>query len=343
MRNGADFGFLRAIGAPTIRCDDSAAIKMSFKGTFDPQARDASGNPIEINWLADEIKPIMIVDGQEHPLGVFLTATVTPKEENGSKQVTVEAYDRCWIVRDNYAEDLLYWPEGTFYEDAIEELLNAAGITTVLFTPTGGITLAEDREDWDIGTSYLTIINELLSEINYNPLWFNADGIAMLQPASVPTSANIVHTLDANNVESLLLPQISKQTDIYSAPNVFICICNSPDKSGLMTATAENDSPQSPLSITKRGRRIAKVYKLNNIADADELQAYADRLRDDSLITGETIQVQTALLPGFGVSDVTAIHYGDLSAVCIEREWSMSLQVGGLMRHTLERVVYNLE
>ena len=60
------------------------------------------------------------------------------------------------------------------------------------------------------------------------------------------------------------------------------------------------------------------------------------------MITGETIVVQTGLLPGFGVDDVTAIRYGDLFAVCRERAYSISLNVGGIMQHTLERVVVNI-
>ena len=60
------------------------------------------------------------------------------------------------------------------------------------------------------------------------------------------------------------------------------------------------------------------------------------------MISGETIEVTTGLLPGFGVADVVALRYGDLFTTCIEHSWSMQLQVGGSMRHTLEKVVINL-
>ena len=189
----------------------------------------------------------------------------------------------------------------------------------------------------------LTIVNDLLAEINYNPLWFSAQGIGILEPASVPTAANIKHTLDSDNICSLLLPEISRETDVYQAPNVFRCIVSNADKTGPMVATSENDNPQSPLSIPRRGRRIVSVQRMDNIASQEELQAYADRLRNESLITGETINVKTALLPGFGVADVVALHYGEISALCIERGWSMQLQVGGTMSHRLERVVIALE
>lgn len=336
VRDGADYTTLRpaASGSQQIRMDDSADVKTSFSGVFlDP------GD--SVNWLTDELRPELIIDGDVDSLGVFLPASVQESENETSRTVRVEAYDRSWRVRDSYTETQLTISAGTNYIQAIEQQLTACGIGLITKTPSAAV-LAEDRADWSIGTSRLSIVNQLLSEINYNPLWFNSKGYAVLEPASEPTAINIEHTLDDTQVKSLLLPKIAKETDIYSVPNVIICICSNADKSGPMVATSENTNPQSPLSIARRKRRIAKVVQVNNIADQTELQAYADRLRNETMITGETIRVQTALLPNFGVDDVTAIRYGDLFAVCIERAYTMDLRVGGLMQHTLEKVVINI-
>lgn len=335
MRGGADFGQIYPLqsGAPTLRMDDAGAIKTSLSGAFAPAPA--------ANFLTDEIRPELIIDGTPYPLGVFLPASVRETEDESTKGLQLECYDRCWRVDTVTTETILSLAAGTNYLTAIKSLLAAAGISIIVETPTTA-TLTERREDWDVGTSYLTIVNDLLSEINYNPLWFDAAGSAILEPASVPTAENIEHTLDASNVKSLLLPSLSRETDVYSAPNVFLCVCSNPDKSGPMRAVAENTNPQSPLSIQRRGRRIMKVVRVNNIASQEELQAYTNRLRDESMIGGETVTVQTALLPGFGVADVTALHYGEINAVCIERAFDMELRVGGTMTHRLERVVTNL-
>lgn len=352
LRGDAVFGFLQAPenGGYTIRMDDSAEIKTSLSGTFAPVVTDADGNVLEPNWLADEIQPIMVVDGVEHSLGVFAPAQVEPAERNGVKSMRIEAFDRCWRVRDNYTQDLLHISAGENYITRIQTLLVACSIPVILATPTSEV-FQEDREDWEIGTSYLAIVNELLSEINYNPVWFNREGQAVLEPASVPLAENIEHTFSDLPDDVLggateiirMLPTISRKMDIYSAPNVFTCVCSNPDKGGPMTATAENMNPQSPLSVQRRGRRIVKVTTVNNIASQEALQLYADRLCNESLIAGETIRVTTALQPDFGVADVVAIKYGDIASLCIERAWSMELRVGGGMTHTLERVVYNFE
>lgn len=333
VRNGADFGELFPLSAPTIRCDDSAEIKTSLSGTF--------LNNDQINWLSDEIRAEMIIDGVTYPLGVYLPATVTHSNDGVTDQINLEAYDRCWIVRDNYTESQEYFASGVKYLTAVNQLLTRCGISLVSQVDSSA-TFTEAREDWSIGTSYLEIINQLLSEINYKPVWFDSKGLAQLEPISEPQAENIKHTFDNTNVKSLMLPQITREMDIYQAPNVFICICANPDKSGNMVAKSENTNPQSPLSISRRGRRIISVNQVDNIASQNDLQKYADTLRNQSMLTGETIEITTALLPGFGVGDVVGLVYDDLSTICVERAWEMRLEVGGEMTHTLERVVVNL-
>lgn len=335
LRGGASLTELKALdsSAPVLRMDDSGAIKTALSGTFRPNA--------EVDWMTDEIQPVLIVDGTEHPLGVFIPTTADEETDDDAPRVVVEAYDRCWRVQDTKSESRVSLLAGTNYIAAVEQLLVAAGIGLVQKTATTA-TLTETREDWEIGTDSLSIANELLSEINYAPLHFTADGVAVLEPVRKAGADTIQHTLDSSNVRSLLLPTFRRSLDVYTAPNVFLCVCNNPDKSGQMIAPAENTNPLSALSINRRGRRIVKTVKLNNIADQSALQAYADRLRDESMGVHETIRVSTALLPGWGVGDVTALRYDDYSGICTEHAWTMTLQPGGTMTHTLERVIFDI-
>lgn len=320
---------------PSIRMNDTGEIKLSFSGTFLPP-------PAGVDLLSDEIAPVLIVDGVEHQLGVFMPATVSESEDAAAASIAVEAYDRTWRLSTAKTETLQFFPAGANYLDAVESMLQGAGVTTVIETPTTA-TLAEARQDWPVGTSYLEIVNQLLSEINYKEIWFNASGAAVLEPVMTPSAENISHTLDAADVKSLMLPALRRTTDLFSAPNVFICVCSNPDKDQPLVSVAVNDNPSSPLSVSRRGRRICSVEYVDNIAGQAELDAYAARLRNNSMIRGETLIVQTSLLPGFGVDETTALHFGDFSGICLERGYTMILQVGGVMTHTLERVVYAIE
>lgn len=337
VRNGADYCELHAVeGAePKILMDDSSAIKTKLSGSFLIPGED-------VNWLTDEIRPVMIIDGVEHHLGVFLPANVSETETDTARRVSIDSYDRGWIVQDHRTEHALYFPAGMNYLTAVGSVLTECGITLISSVPTDE-TLAEDRADWDIGTSSLEIVNQLLSEINYEELWFDADGMAILEPKSTPSGTSVEHILDEKSVESLMIPGIQRSTDFHSAPNVFICVCSNADKDSAMVAIAENTNPQSPLSIARRGRRISRLVHVDNIASQAELQMYADRMVTDSLLKGEVINVTTCLLPGYGTGDIVALRYGEISSICREKRWNMDLRIGGRMSHTLERVVLNLD
>lgn len=337
VRNGANFCELHSKDGnePKIIMDDSGSIKTKLSGGFLPSGED-------VNWLTDEIRPVMILDGVRHNLGLFLPANVVETENETSKIVTIDAFDRGWIVRDHRTEYMLYFQAGTNYLTVIGSILAECGITLISMVPTEA-ELTEDRADWDIGTSSLDIVNQLLAEINYEELWFDQDGVAILEPKSTPTANNIDHVLDDTNIRSLMIPGISKTTDFHSAPNVFICVCSNADKDSAMVAIAENTNPQSPLSIARRGRRISSYVTVDNIASQEELQLYADRMVTDSLLRGEILDVSTCLMPGYGVGDIVALRYGDISSICSAKRWSMELKVGGIMQLTLERVVMNLD
>lgn len=346
LRNGSFYGYLRAVTSmtPTINMDDSREIKTSFSAVFAPSAFNADNKPLEINWLTDEIQPVLIIDGVDYPLGVFMPAKVEYTKQQRSTRVNVQCFDRCWRVRDTRSDELLYWPAGTLYLDAIKQLLFASGINTVFAVPNDAA-FANAREDWKLGESFLTVCNELLQEINYKPLWFKSDGSAVLEPVSVPTAENIKYTFNLSDPKTRVYANVSRTSDIYESPNVFIVYCANPDRSENMIATASNENPQSPLSVQRRGRQIVSVQQVNNIASQQELNAYAVWLRNKSLMTGETVKVSSGLIPGLGVTDAVGFIDNEENLVCVGllHSYTMPLELGGEMTHRIERVVYNLE
>lgn len=335
IRNGADFCLLHPAGSfPTLEMDDDDTITTHLAGAFLVPGED-------VDWTIDEIQPEMILNGITHRLGRYLPTTVSEVDNGRIRYLQLTAYDRAWLVRDHYTETRPFFAAGTGYLEAVVSILSSSGVTQINETPSSK-TLTEDREDWDIGTSWLDIANQLLDEINYEHVWFDQDGSCVLEPKTAPTGEHIDRILDEAEIEDMIAPGSQISSDIYEKPNVFICICSNADKAAPMTAVAENTNPQSPLSIPRRGRRIATVIQVDNIAGQAELQVFADRQVTDSLMTGETIQIQTALLPGFGVGDIVALRHGDVYSVCREKRWTMQLGVGGKMTHILERVVMNI-
>lgn len=351
-RNGAEFAEIYPYGnsVPTMRADSGSQIKMSLRGTFLAQGKDADGRNVEIDWMNDEIKPVLITDGEEKSLGVLLVSTVETNTEGQLVTVDIEAYDRTWRVRDSRKTTQPYYSAGTPYLDVIESLLVESGIELVSRTETDSV-LTEDREDWEVGTSNLEIVNALLKEINYSDVWFDALGAAILMPKIRPVAENVQHVFtekkpDPRNQKEIgiisIQPQIARSTDVYDVPNVYICICSNADKAEAMKAVAENTNPESPFSIMRRGRRIVKVEKLQNIASQAALQAYANQKVTESMMTVEQVQVKTQLQAGFGIRDVIALQTENNVGIYTENGWTMELCPGGIMTHELEKVVYSI-
>lgn len=347
LRNNVKFAELYAVGSPTLCMDRSSNIKTSLKGTFRTDAINTQGEIVDVNWLSDEIQPVLIIDDVEYPLAVVMPASVVPTTSEKGKEISIEAYDRCWRISDVKTESVIHFSAGDNYIDVVESLLVDAGIAMLMKTPTDAV-LAEDREDWEIGTSYLDIVNQLLSEINYESLWFDENGIAILRPSLDLMAANVRMTFTDRDVDPRdpksaqvmnVLPTIKQTSDIFKAPNVFVCMCSNPDKEDVMIAVAENNNPESPLSIMRRGRRIVSVEQIDNIASQEDLQAYANKKRSESMTTGEIYTIRTLLLPNINTSDIIAVHLGGNSSICIEEQWEMELGISGTMSHTLNKVV----
>lgn len=332
LRHGATLTTLHPVSDPSVDCESSGAIKSSMSGIFldDPA----------VKWLTDELQPIQIIDGIEYPVGIFPIGTVARStDENGLHTVRVEAYDRCMILNQAKTETILHLSKGSNYIQVVEQLLTKAGIALYLTTKCQEV-LATDREDWRVGTPFLTIINTLLQEINYDPIWFDANGMAIVRPAKKPAASNIDHAYGGTDDGLCVLERPNTvETDAFDTPNVFVAICNNPDLPAPLTATAVNDNPLSALSVLRRGRRIPTVLSVDNIPNQQALEDYAQRKCADSMLASETVTISTANVPGHGVLDTVALIHPDAEGIYQETGWSLILAPGQTMIHHLRRSI----
>lgn len=335
IRNGAAFKTLRwqRNDEPRIMFDSEAEIQASLSGKFQPDD--------EADLLKDELRAVISVNGEEKSLGIFRVASLREVRGDGL-WLQVEAYDRSWLLKSARTESLLHLSKGNSYISAIKALLLQAGIVWVRAVDSSA-TLAVDREDWSIGTDLLTIVNELLGEIGYRPVWFDADGWAHLEPYITPSAAHIRHSYGPANMRlSRMASEWEQETDLFNAPNVFICVCSNADRSAVLRAVSENTSLSSAKSIFRRGMRIHDVVKVAQIADQAALQAYANKLRDESLLSTKTLSFSTPAEAGHGSGDVISISMPGIEGVYKEVSWNLSMAPGAMMNHTAKRTVLDL-
>lgn len=331
MRNGVRATTLTPLEPPVVIMDSTAEIKMRMNGRFLLNQ--------EADLLNDTLKPWLILDGKEYPVGEYVAGTIE-EEYNGVNGIQrIEAFDLSLLLQQWTKEEWHYIPAGTTYVEAVQSLFQDAGFKRILFDPVK-TTIKTNREDWEPGTPFLTIINTLLEEINYNPVWIDPDGIARVTRQIEPTQADIIHIYE-EGPGSLLLPRYTRTLDIYDAPNVFNVVLANPDYAETMSATSVNDSIASAISVPRRGRRIvAPTVELENAASWGDIQRKADRLRFESMLSEEQVVFETAAVPGHMVGDVISLSIGPLNGIFTEIGWEMTLGPGVPMRHTARRSVF---
>lgn len=330
LRNGIRVRELRAARTGDIYCDASAEIKRSVS------CRLYLGDDVDL--LRDELRVSLILDGVKTPLGIF-TVTTMPRSV-GSDGVTVyrcEGYDRGYRVQRTRVERRSdgYIAAGTKYTDAVQSFLLRAGIKTVLI-PDSPLTLRADREDWDVGESFLTIVNTLLGEINYNSLWFDANGVARSEPYTAPTERGVRFTYRSG--KDAVVRAHSAAEDYFSAYNVFTVGVSDLGTEPIYV-TAVNDSEDSRISTVYRGRIAAPVVMLEGSPSEEEVQKYAQNLVLKSRISTETASIQTAAEAGHEVGDAISLFLPEISGKFEETGWTLPLD-GGLMTHKLRRAIY---
>lgn len=339
IRGGVKYCELAARGAPVVRMIMDAAVKGTLNGSFDvvPIGMRDNPNP-QVDFLSDAIKPYLILDGEEYPLGEYLAATVYANHRSGADYYEVEAYDYGLVLQQHTTESRASFAANNKYTDIVQAILLDAGFERIICIDSDAV-LPAAREDWEIGTPYINVINDLLREINYKTIWFDSDGNAHIEPYVAASAANIKHTY-ASGEYSIIKADTVAVLDTYTAYNVFIAQVQNPDLPEPLTAAAVNDDPESPLSTLRRGRRIvAPPVRLDSIASQEALQEYVDYLKFESMKSYETASFETAKAPVHGAGDVIALQHEALNGIYEETEWSITLDVYGQMTHKARKVV----
>ncbi len=215
----------------------------------------------------------------EFPMGVFIPSTPTKNIEASMNVYSVEAYDKTVILKEDCIVDRLFIAKGTNYINAIKSILISANIGDAV-NDTVDTVLPTDRE-FEIGESKLSIINKLLSEINFNPIYTNADGMFVLQKYVEPTESNITYAYKDDDL-SVICDEMQSESDYYNVPNVFIAVCSNPELNQDMKSVFINDNPTSKLSTVSRKRNIvSEIYRPDVIASQTDLDEYIRKIAFD--------------------------------------------------------------
>ncbi len=275
----------------------------------------------------------------EFPQGVFLLSSPDrAADDQGVVTRQVTAYDQGVILQAHLTDQPYYVASGALYTDAIAELLGATpGIPAHRVTPSSKTVPAQMV--WDAGTSHLRILGDLVAALNYEALWFDEHGVAVVAPYVEPQARPIEYDYLPDEV-SVLTPGATQSLDLFKQPNKWVLVVSQPDRA-VLTASYTNTDPASPTSTVNRGRTITDFRTEQDVADLVTLQAKVAQLAQEASQVFEQVEFITALMPMHTHRDVYRLAYPDLGVDdrFSETKWSYPLKSGAEMRHTARRVV----
>jgi len=235
---------------------------------------------------------------EKHPLGTVLVQTPAMSFDGKVQSTSLDAYTPLIELKENppplgYA---ILKRDGRPIISAAYDLLRGNMRAPVI--PTESDTTLSHDFVADPNDTWLSYINALIANAKYtvyddanNPRWTRTGytlaldelGRVMFSPKRDTASMQPVWTYNDDN-SSILHPEVSVNRDLYGIPNVVeVVYSHRLDNSGELVryATAENNDPNSPVSIPNRGRRITRRITdpdfFGGVPSERQLKEYAEQ------------------------------------------------------------------
>ena len=244
-----------------------------------------TGTISQEEWYAYRIRPTLVVNGAETPLGVYVVRPSQSAVTATSTVLTLDLYDRTFIPASDAVDDTFSIPAGVVVTDAVREILASTGETNVAITrdatrlPSGLV--------WEPGTSKLTIINDLLASVGYSALWCDFTGAYRVAPYIPPSARPIAHTFNEDSTSIHSPDWVRKQDALI--PNKIVCISQETSDTPAMRSVALNEDPASPYSFQSQGVWVAETHTGCEAATQAVLDATARRYLA-SAVASATVQ-----------------------------------------------------
>lgn len=316
-----------------ITFDSSNSVMRTFWGTA------KKCELLDINLIDEKIVPWFCInlngDILKYPLGKFI---ITPSFSlNGpEKSVSINGYDLAKIALEDKIVQRLVQNTGSFYSNEVQKMISEMYPRCFVET---SILKRTNACEWSPGTSKLQIINDTLTSMNYYPLHFDEYGVPIAIPYVFPESQTIDMYYKTDK-KSIILPDSDLSSNRFEIPNKIVRYVENAD-CDYMISTYVNDDPEDKLSTVNRGRCIADIKNVSDIASQNELDNYTKRCAVASMTVSDQIMFKTLNMPGHGYKNCLFVQVDDLgiSEKVIETGWEMDLKVGGEMTHKCTRVV----
>lgn len=224
-------------------------------------------------------------------------ATSPSRELDGRREnFSAECYSVLKPCDDIYLQRGWYVASGVSCETVLRELLGPTpapkefDLTTPVPALENAIVAEEDE-------TCLTMCDKILAAIGWR---LRITGYGTIKIA--PKTTSEVASFSANG-DDIIEPEITIARDWFSAPNVFRAISDD------LVAVARDDTSDSPLSVSSRGREVWMQETNVDLGENESIADYAIRRLKEEQAVLRTVSYKRRYIPDVQVGDVVALHY----------------------------------
>ena len=320
-----------------LRVSTAAAGSLDLSTQATPQGSgSATITPVStVDWLKQRVRVWYLTDdGTEQPLITAIPKVPADTYSATSLTQAVQLFDCTEAVNSDRYGYTYSLPAGTNIIAAAAAVVASTGEAGAVFEPSAQV-LASAMV-WDTSATKLQIVNDLLAAANYFALYADPlgrlRGIPYTAPASRPTKWAF-----SGGQDNLYTPDWTREADLYSVPNRYVCVSQALDDGTVWVATATDNDPASRFSFASRGRWITPAPATDVVADSQAtLAAIAQRKLTEAQQVAATYTIRHPWLP-FTLNDVVEAYFprsGEQVRASVQRQ-TISLTAGGLVRSTI--------
>lgn len=241
----------------------------------------------------------------KEPMGTFLIQTPSSSFDGKTRKVSVDAYTPLLELKENptpLGYSLL--EDDNIMREAY--LLSRDNCRVPVIETESDKTLTgnfvSNTED-----TWLSYIRDLIAQAKYS---FGLDemGRILFSPVQKTEELQPKWTFNDDN-SSILFPELTLKHDLYKVPNVVEVVCSTGTTK--ITSRVENNDPNSPTSIIKRGREI--LYRdtnpdIHGYPTQEQLDEYAENLLSKLSSVEYSISYSHAYCP-VTIGDCVRLNY----------------------------------
>lgn len=280
--------------------------------------------------------------------GVFKPQDFARQIRDDGTYINLTAYDQSWFLANDAFTSRWTIAAGENY------LTGTNGILDILryggFDPSDWVIEPTTLQlpatiDFEIGDStlpnLLAVVNKLLTDINYDDLWFDGNGKGVMRSRQEPYNRDSEDSLTADRNSVLDADQLEEGKSLKDAYNVFLLFVASPDRATILTSTGQITKASIRTNIARVGRKpwIEKV----EAPDQPTLDAIKERRKTEKSMIYRPIRTRILPLPYYEHNDRVSVFVEELDSEQIEtfaRRWSLPLtEQGDWMQIELDPVV----